>query len=85
MITQDILDMVKSPSFNLDEVLKSYTSNTDNMTIISKPEVQILADSISPEGKRLTTFQLKFWRAILPESSLSATIPFWFIPQWVGP
>ena len=66
MITQDILDMIKSPSFNLDEVLKSYTSATDNMTIISKPEVQILADSISPEGKRLTTFQLKFWRAILP-------------------
>ena len=67
MITQDILNMIKSPSFNLDEVLKSYTSATDNMTIISKPEVQILADSISPEGKRLTTFQLKFWRAILPE------------------
>lgn len=67
MISQDILDMIKSPSFNLDEVLKSYTSATDKMTIISKPEVQILADSISPEGKRLTTFQLKFWRAILPE------------------
>ena len=67
MITQDILNMIKSPSFNLDEVLKQYTSATDKMTIISKPEVQILADSISPEGKRLTTFQLKFWRAILPE------------------
>ena len=67
MISQGILDMIKSPSFNLDEVLKSYTSATDKMTIISKPEVQILADSISPEGKRLTTFQLKFWRAILPE------------------
>lgn len=67
MIAQEILDMIKSPSFNLNEVLKSYTSATDKMTIISKPEVQILADSISPEGKRLTTFQLKFWRAILPE------------------
>lgn len=67
MITQDILDMIKSPSFNLDEVLKQYTSAPDSMTIISKPEVHILADSISPEGKRLTTFQLKFWRAILPE------------------
>ena len=67
MITQDILNMIKSPSFNLDEVLKQYTSATDKMTIISKPEVHILADSISPEGKRLTTFQLKFWRAILPE------------------
>ena len=67
MITQDILDMIKSPSFNLDEVLKKYTSAPDSMTIISKPEVHILADSISPEGKRLTTFQLKFWRAILPE------------------
>ena len=41
MITQDILNMIKSPSFNLDEVLKQYTSATDNMTIISKPEVQI--------------------------------------------
>lgn len=67
MIAQDILDMIKSPSFNLDEALTSYTSAANNMTIISKPEVQILADSISPEGKRLTTFQLKFWRAILPE------------------
>lgn len=67
MITQDILNMIKNPSFNLDEVIKQYTSATDKMTIISKPEVQILADSISPEGKRLTTFQLKFWRAILPE------------------
>ena len=67
MIAQEILDMIKSPSFNLDEVLKNYTSATDKMTIISKPEVHILADSISPEGKRLTTFQLKFWRAILPE------------------
>ena len=67
MITQEVLDMIKSPSFNLDEVLKQYTSAPDSMTIISKPEVHILADSISPEGKRLTTFQLKFWRAILPE------------------
>ena len=67
MISQDILDMIKNPSFNLDEVLKNYTLATDKMTIISKPEVQILADSISPEGNRLTTFQLKFWRAILPE------------------
>ena len=67
MISQDILDMIKSPSFDLNEVLKNYTLATDKMTIISKPEVQILADSISPEGKRLTTFQLKFWRAILPE------------------
>lgn len=67
MITQDILNVIKNPSFNLDEALKSYTSATDKMTLISKPEVQILADSISPEGKRLTTFQLKFWRAILPE------------------
>ena len=67
MISQDILDKIKSPSFDLNEVLKNYTLATDKMTIISKPEVQILADSISPEGKRLTTFQLKFWRAILPE------------------
>lgn len=27
----------------------------------------IIADSITPSGQRITTFQLRFWRAILPE------------------
>ena len=30
-------------------------------------EVKILADSISPQGKRITTFQLKYWRGIHAE------------------
>ena len=32
-----------------------------------EPEVTILADSISPKGIRLTTFQLKYWRAVHSE------------------
>lgn len=32
-----------------------------------KPEVKILADSISPDGVRLTTFQLRYWRPIHSE------------------
>jgi len=30
-------------------------------------DVKIIADSISPSGKRITTFQLKYWRAIHAE------------------
>lgn len=37
--------------------------------IQSKPEVKILADSLSKAGDRLTTFELTFWRPILPELS----------------
>lgn len=35
--------------------------------IHSEPEVKIIADSVSPEGVRLTTFQLRYWRPIHPE------------------
>lgn len=28
---------------------------------------QIIADSISPEGARLTTYEVRYWRAILAE------------------
>ena len=35
--------------------------------IQSKPKVKILADSLSKAGDRLTTFELTFWRPILPE------------------
>lgn len=31
------------------------------------PEVQIIADSISPAGSRIVTFQLRYWRAIHAE------------------
>lgn len=37
--------------------------------IQSKPKVKILADSLSKSGDRLTTFELTFWRPILPELS----------------
>lgn len=36
-------------------------------SIQTEPEVKIIADSINYKGNRLTTFQLKFWRPILPE------------------
>ena len=48
-------------------VAESMTKVTEKKEINCTPTVQILADSISEEGKRLTTFQLKFWRPILPE------------------
>ena len=35
--------------------------------IHSEPEVKIIADSVSPEGVRLTTVQLRYWRPIHPE------------------
>ena len=34
-----------------------------------EPKVRILADSVSKNGDRLTTYELTFWRAILPELS----------------
>lgn len=33
----------------------------------NKPEVKIIADSINLIGERITTFQLQYWRPILPE------------------
>lgn len=35
--------------------------------ITSEPRVRVLADSLSPTGKRLTTLECIFWRPILPE------------------
>ncbi len=34
---------------------------------MSQPTVQIIADSISPDGVRLTTFRLSYWRSIHAE------------------
>ena len=34
---------------------------------IDKPTVKIVADSVSPQGKRITTFEITYWRPILPE------------------
>ncbi len=34
---------------------------------MSLPTVKIIADSLSPDGVRLTTFQLRYWRAIHSE------------------
>ena len=33
----------------------------------NKPQVQIIADSINEIGERITTFQLDYWRPLLPE------------------
>ena len=33
----------------------------------NKPEVKIIADSVNIIGERITTFELKYWRPILPE------------------
>ena len=35
--------------------------------LTTKPEVKLLCDSINPNGQRLTTFQVKYWRPLLPE------------------
>lgn len=34
---------------------------------MNEAQVQLIADSVSPEGIRLTTFQLRYWRAIHSE------------------
>lgn len=51
----------------VSKVSESMSKASKKRDINCMPEVTILADSISEEGYRLTTFQLKFWRAILPE------------------
>ncbi len=40
---------------------------SDDLKFQTEPKVEILADSISEEGKRLTTFQLEYWRPIHSE------------------
>ena len=44
--------------------------------IQSEPEVKILADSLSKSGHRLTTFELTFWRPILPEITRHRALSF---------
>lgn len=46
------------------------------VNIQCEPEVEIIADSINSEGNRITTFKLKFWRAILPELSRHRVFSF---------
>ena len=45
-------------------------------TITSKPKVEILADSISKDKKRLTTFELTFWRPMLPQLTRHRALSF---------
>lgn len=63
----DILKVINDNSIDYKSLVAALAKAPEQMTLHSTPEVTILADSISPEGVRLTTFQLKFWRAILPE------------------
>lgn len=44
--------------------------------IQSEPEVKILADSLSRSGDRLTTYELTFWRPILPELTRHRALSF---------
>lgn len=44
--------------------------------IQSEPNVKILADSLSKAGDRLTTFELTFWRPILPELTRHRALSF---------
>lgn len=54
----------------VEEVRKYISASMQDMKpITSEPKVKILADSLSPTKKRLTTFELTFWRPILPELS----------------
>lgn len=54
----------------IEEVRKYISANMQDMKpITSEPRVKILTDSLSPTKKRLTTFELTFWRPILPEIS----------------
>lgn len=57
-------------------VAESMTKATEKKEINCMPTVSILADSISDEGYRLTTFQLKFWRPILPELTRHRNMSF---------
>lgn len=34
---------------------------------LTEPEVKIIEDSVNTQGNRLTTFELKYWRPLLPE------------------
>lgn len=34
---------------------------------LTEPEVKIIEDSVNYQGNRLTTFELKYWRPLLPE------------------
>ena len=53
----------------VEEVRKYISASMQDMKpITTEPRVKILADSLSPTKKRLTTFELTFWRPILPEA-----------------
>lgn len=58
-----VVDAAYQAKAAIDKLIKQ------SKPITSKPEVKILADSINEQGNRLTTFELTFWRAILPELS----------------
>lgn len=51
---------------DIGNLASQYYSKADKLNLIHTPQVTIIKDSIF-RGKRLTTFQLRFWRAILPE------------------
>lgn len=62
---QLIKSIVEGEVFN--DALSNFNNSINDMVLQNHSEVILLADSISPDGKRISTFQLKFWRAILPE------------------
>lgn len=64
----DIRNIVNDIFKNKDigNLASQYYSKADKLNLIHTPQVTIIKDSIF-RGKRLTTFQLRFWRAILPE------------------
>lgn len=49
-----------SPNLNLD-------FNSLSSDVYNEPEVSILSDTLTPSGKRITTFFLTFWRPLLPQ------------------
>lgn len=62
---------------DLQEALKKAQQLMSSCTTItSEPKVEILADSISKDKKRLTTFELTFWRPILPQLTRHRALSF---------
>ena len=66
-VTQEELEKLKS---QIKIILR------ENKPITSEPKVKILADSITRDRKRLTTFELTFWRPILPEITRHRALSF---------
>lgn len=62
------MDLNKIKAEDLIEFVKKGLEDLNQEKEINNtPQVKVLADSISNEGKRLTTLELTFWRPILAE------------------